>query len=122
MSDRLHDMIRELAQEIANRLHVMMSETSQEIATEVAKILKADKSEVLAPIAPVVPPRLTPSSLKYLTQRDLARLFNVSSRTIYNWRTEGKLPPFRVLPNGREVWREDEIEMWMATRVKPKKG
>jgi predicted DNA-binding transcriptional regulator AlpA len=122
MPDRLHDMMCEFAEEVANRLHVMASKTAQEIATEVARILKADKSEVVAPIASVVLPRLTPSSLKYLEQRHLARIFNVSSRTIYNWRTKGKLPAVRLLPNGREGWREDEIEVWMATRIKPKKG
>jgi excisionase family DNA binding protein len=122
MPDRLHDIMCEFAQEVANRLHVMTSNTAQEIATEVVKALKADKSEWRAPVAPVILPRLTPSSPRYLTQRELARLFNVAYRTIYNWRTKGKLPAVRLLPNGREVWREDEIEMWMATRVKPKKG
>jgi len=120
--DRLHDLLSEFAQEIADRLNVMMSASAQEIATEVVKALKADKPEVVAPIAPVVLPRLTPSNLKYLEQRHLAKIFNVSSRTICNWRTKGQLPAVRLLPNGREVWREDEIEMWMATRVKPKKG
>jgi predicted DNA-binding transcriptional regulator AlpA len=106
MSDRLHDVIRELAQEIAK---------------EMAKVLKAEKSEALAPIQPVVLPRLTPSRSKYLTQRDLATLFNVSSRTIYNWRTQDKLPAVRLLPNGRKVWREDEIEAWIATAQNRKK-
>lgn len=85
-------------------------------------ILDVGQIEVEAPIAPVVLPRLTPSSLKYLEQRHLARIFNVSSRTIYNWRTKGKLPAVRLLPNGRDGWREDEIEVWMATRIKPKEG
>ena len=111
MSDRLHDVMREFAQLIA-----------QELGKEVARILKAEKSEVPAPVAPVVVPRLTPSSPRYLIQRDLARLFNVSSRTIYNWRTNGKLPAVHLLPNGCEGWREDEIEMWMATRIQPRKG
>jgi predicted DNA-binding transcriptional regulator AlpA len=119
--DRLHDLMSEFSQEVADRLHVMMRESAQDIATEVVKVLKADKSEGRAPVAPVVLPRLTPSSLKYLEQRHLAKIFNVTSRTIYNWRIEGKLPAVRLLPNGREVWREDEIEMWMATRIKPKK-
>src|ERR1700722_2416567 len=100
--DRLHDLLSEFAQEIADRLHVMMSESAQEIATEVVKALKADKPEGRAPIAPVILPRLTPSSPRYLTQRELARLFNVAYRTIYNWRTKGQLPAVRLLPNGRE--------------------
>ena len=108
--------------QVPDRLHDLLSEFAQEIATEVVKALKADKPEVVAPIAPVVLPRLTPSNLKYLEQRHLAKIFNVSSRNICNWRTKGQLPAVRLLPNGREVWREDEIEMWMATRVKPKKG
>lgn len=115
-------MVNRGEKQMLDRLHEMMRELAQEIASDVAKILKADKSEVLAPIAPVVLPRLTPSSPKYLTQRDIARLFNVSSRTIYNWRTQGEMPAVRMLPNGREVWREDEIEMWVATGVETKKG
>jgi len=106
MSDRLHNLMRELAQEIAK---------------EVAKVLKAEKSEALAPIVPVDLPKLTPSNPKYLTQRDLATLFKVTPRSIYNWRTKGKLPMARLMPNGRQAWREDEIEAWMATRVKPTK-
>jgi DNA-binding transcriptional regulator YiaG len=81
-----------------DRLRDMMHELAQEIARELAKILKAEKPEVPASIAPVVVPRLTPSNPKYLTQPDLARLFNVASRTIYNWRTNGTLPAARVLP------------------------
>jgi predicted DNA-binding transcriptional regulator AlpA len=42
----------------------------------------------------------------YLTPTRLAELFGVTTRTIYNWRKAGWLPPPVRLPNGRKAWRE----------------
>jgi predicted DNA-binding transcriptional regulator AlpA len=107
----MHEFAQELAREIA-----------PQIAKELAKVLKAENSETSARTEPVALPRLTANNPKFLTQKDLATMFNVTTRAIYNWRTKGNLPRPRLMPSGRWVWREDEIEAWMATRVNSKKG
>lgn len=44
---------------------------------------------------------------KFIKTKDLAKMFNVTERTVWNWCTEGLLPFYRV---GRAIFfREDEV-------------
>ena len=54
-----------------------------------------------------------PESSPLLSANDLARRLNVSRRSIWRWRSAGKLPAPVVV--GRLIrWRRDEIERWIA--------
>jgi predicted DNA-binding transcriptional regulator AlpA len=49
----------------------------------------------------------------YLGVTDVARLFNVSERSIHNWRRAGKLPEPDKLPSGRPCWRESVLRNYV---------
>lgn len=49
-----------------------------------------------------------------LTDRDLAELLRVSTRTLRRWRGEGKVPPPLGIADAKEPrWLAEEIEAWL---------
>lgn len=46
---------------------------------------------------------------RWLSKPEVARLFGVSTRSLDNWITRGRLPLPDRLPNGRPAWRESVI-------------
>jgi len=51
---------------------------------------------------------------QYLTDRELSRLLKISRRSLQNYRTEGKIPFYRV--GGKTLYRESDIEDFLANR------
>jgi len=50
-----------------------------------------------------------------LTVEDVAKLFRVSTRTIFAWIENGKMPmPFKIT-GGRNLWPRKEISEWIAS-------
>lgn len=41
----------------------------------------------------------------YVTKRELAKFYGVSTRTIDVWRSEGKIPQPEMTPGGRPRWK-----------------
>ncbi len=62
--------------------------------------------------------KLSPAGSRFVTIADLAALFDVSQRTIYNWVDRGYLPrPFHVTP--RYVrWLRSEIDKVLNKKLK----
>ena len=56
----------------------------------------------------------------YLNEQDFARRYQLSRRTVQRLRESGDGPPFYRISTGRTrgrvVYREDEIEVWLAGR------
>lgn len=52
------------------------------------------------------------ASRRYVTVEELAQLTTISTRTLYRWAEEGKIPGKTKL-GGRLVFRESEIERWL---------
>lgn len=53
------------------------------------------------------------TNTKYLTRRDLAVRFRVSTRTIDNWHSQGLLPPAERTPTGMPRWSEEAVQAVM---------
>lgn len=51
----------------------------------------------------------TPDLDRWLSKPEVARLFSVSTRSLDNWVSRGRLPAPDRLPNGRPAWRESVI-------------
>jgi hypothetical protein len=56
-----------------------------------------------------------PDGEKYLTNRDVCRMLQVSPRTLQKWRNE-KIIPFSHL-RGKIIYRESDIVAWLSTMV-----
>jgi predicted DNA-binding transcriptional regulator AlpA len=57
--------------------------------------------------------------MKFLTKKQVRELTTLSFAHIARLESQGHFPRRRKLteaPNGRVVWREDEIHEWMETR------
>ncbi|MDR2085707.1 MAG: helix-turn-helix domain-containing protein [Dysgonamonadaceae bacterium] len=54
-----------------------------------------------------------PTSEKYLTNRDICRMLQVSPRPLQKWRDE-KIIPFSRL-KGKILYRKPDIAAWLAT-------
>ena len=46
----------------------------------------------------------------FYTIGDLAKLFGVHHDTIRRWDRKGKIKSFRVIPNGRRLFRKDYVD------------
>lgn len=57
-----------------------------------------------------------PELTRHLGQKDLARRWGVSIRTVERWRRLGLGPPFLKL-NGRVVYRLADVEQFEADRI-----
>jgi hypothetical protein len=64
-------------------------------------------------------PSHDPSSkpIKHLGQKDLARRWNLSHRTLERWRSRGDGPHFLKL-NGRCLYRIEDVEAFEQARLK----
>jgi excisionase family DNA binding protein len=49
---------------------------------------------------------------KFLTNKDVCGMLNVSTRTLQEWRSTGKIPFIRL--EGKILYRESEILKWLA--------
>jgi hypothetical protein len=56
-----------------------------------------------------------PNSEKYLTNRDVCRMLQVSPRTLQKWRNENLIPFFRL--KGKILYREPDIAAWLSTKT-----
>lgn len=45
-----------------------------------------------------------------LTLKELTKLYNVSERTLYNWRVSKSLPIVEITPHNKFVYKSDLIE------------
>jgi predicted DNA-binding transcriptional regulator AlpA len=54
-----------------------------------------------------------PNSEKYLTNRDVCRMLQVSPRTLQKWRNEKTVPFSRL--KGKILYRESDIAAWLST-------
>lgn len=58
--------------------------------------------------------------MRFLTKRDVRAITTLSFAHIDRLEARGEFPKRRKLteaPNGRVVWREDEIQEWMEARA-----
>ncbi len=51
--------------------------------------------------------------MQYLTDRDLAKRFNIGRSTVWSWLSKDQLPQ-PVKFNGCTRWRESDLEKWEA--------
>jgi predicted DNA-binding transcriptional regulator AlpA len=58
-----------------------------------------------------------PKTLQFLTQKQLAQLWNMSERTLERWRVEGRGPPFVCLGPRRRGYRLSDIEAWASSHT-----
>jgi excisionase family DNA binding protein len=73
----------------------------------------ASLDEMLGRIQTLIGNRsLYPNGEKYLTNRDVCRMLQVSPRTLQKWRDE-KIIPFSRL-RGKIIYRESDIAEWLA--------
>jgi len=56
---------------------------------------------------------------QYLTDKDLSLLLKISRRCLQDYRTEGKIPFYRV--GGKILYRESDIEDFLAKRYEKSK-
>jgi len=60
---------------------------------------------------------MTNNAEKFLTQDDVAILWNISTNTLRKWRWEGKGPKFVKL-GARVVYRESDVLAYAAANIK----
>jgi predicted DNA-binding transcriptional regulator AlpA len=58
-----------------------------------------------------------PKTLQFLTQKQLAQLWNISERTLERWRVEGRGPPFVAIGPRRRGYRLSDIEAWASANT-----
>lgn len=56
---------------------------------------------------------------RMLTRRDLATFYRVTTRTVDEWRREGRLPPAELTPSGRPRWRESALAALQGATHEP---
>ncbi|MDR2690790.1 MAG: helix-turn-helix domain-containing protein [Dysgonamonadaceae bacterium] len=84
-------------------------------AAEVSTFI-ASLDEMLANIQSLVKNHNSPlNGEKYLTNREVCRMLQVSPRTLQKWRNE-KMIPFSRL-KGKILYRESDIVAWLSTRA-----
>jgi excisionase family DNA binding protein len=57
------------------------------------------------------------SALKFMTQKQLAELLNVSERTIERWRVEGRGPKFVACGPRKRLYREADVAEWASAQT-----
>ena len=63
-------------------------------------------------------PNNSSSGEKYLTDRELSKLLNISRRTLQQYRTQGKIPYYMI--GGKILYRESDIENILKENFYPK--
>lgn len=58
-----------------------------------------------------------PASLRFLTQKQLAVLINVSERTLERWRVEGTGPRFVAAGPKRRLYRLSDVDEWAIAQT-----
>jgi excisionase family DNA binding protein len=58
-----------------------------------------------------------PTTLRFLTQRQLADLIGVSERTLERWRVEGRGPKFVAIGPRRRLYRVDDVDAWTQSQT-----
>jgi predicted DNA-binding transcriptional regulator AlpA len=82
-------------------------------STDVQSCL-ASLDGMLAGIQTLVENRYShPNSEKYLTNRDVCQMLQVSPRTLQKWRDEKTVPFFHL--KGKILYRESDIATWLST-------
>ena len=59
-------------------------------------------------------PRTKLGNEQYLTDKDLSRLLKISRRSLQDYRTEGKIPFYRM--GGKILYKANDIEGFLAKR------
>jgi len=59
-------------------------------------------------------PRIKLGNEQYLTDKDLSRLLKISRRSLQDYRTEGKIPFYRV--GGKILYQASDIEDFLSKR------
>lgn len=52
---------------------------------------------------------------KFLSNRDVCRMLHVSSRTLQDWRDNGKIPFIQI--KGKILYRESEVLKWLENNI-----
>lgn len=60
---------------------------------------------------------LHPQTIRFLTQKQLAELLNVSERTLERWRLQGRGPRFVALGARRRGYRLSDVVDWTSSRT-----
>lgn len=64
---------------------------------------------------------ITPTRPRLISARELAAMLQVSTRTLWRWRSTGRvIQPVRI--GGATRWRLDEVESWIAEGCPPPVG
>jgi predicted DNA-binding transcriptional regulator AlpA len=50
----------------------------------------------------------------FITPQEVARLASVTTKTVDNWISQGKIPTPGRTPSGRRRWRLSVIKAWLA--------
>ena len=58
-----------------------------------------------------------PTTLHFLTQKQLAELLNLSERTLERWRVEGHGPKFVAMGPRRRLYRVADVDAWAKTQT-----
>jgi excisionase family DNA binding protein len=58
-----------------------------------------------------------PTSLRFLTQKQLAELLNLSERTLERWRVEGRGPKFVAMGPRRRLYRLTDVDEWAKAQT-----
>jgi excisionase family DNA binding protein len=58
-----------------------------------------------------------PTSLRFLTQKQLAELLNLSERTLERWRVEGRGPKFVAMGPRRRLYRVADVDEWAKAQT-----
>jgi predicted DNA-binding transcriptional regulator AlpA len=75
----------------------------------------ASLDEMLESIQSLIKNRNSRDSKKYLTNRDICLMLQVSPRTLQKWRDEKTIPFSRL--KGKILYRESDIVAWLSERA-----
>jgi excisionase family DNA binding protein len=62
-------------------------------------------------------PNELPTTLHFLTQKQLAELINVSERTLERWRVQGRGPKFVAMGPRRRLYRVSDVDDWTRSQT-----
>jgi len=92
----------------------LITKTDETYLSFLRKIEEMDNavSKVLQNVQPSI------GNERYLTDRELSKLLNISRRTLQDYRKEGKITYFTL--GGKILYRESDIEKLLADNYYPK--
>src|SRR4051812_33573166 len=71
------------------------------------------------PLVPLSPSSPAQDGDRLITVKDLAAMLGLKHRTIHNWRVRGYGPPAAVVLPRRVLFRQADVEAWMAAPPDP---